>query len=415
VSATCTYYVGDALTVMRSLPAGSVDLVLSSPAFLALRSYLPYDHPDKDKEMGNEDTPGEFIDALLDVVEEAGRALAPHGSLCFELGDTYAGSGGAGGDYAKSGLREGQARFDGSGRQRRGMGNGRDWPQSPGANWKGERDGWPLDKSLSLVPELLRFALAYGFNPLTGRQTPRWRVRNVVRWCRPNPPVGALADKFRPGTSEMVVACKSRSRYFDQDAVRTPLTEPGAVKRHSTGHHNPGQGWKSNNAEIRQNEAGAPPLDWWQVSTEPYKGSHYATWPRALLTRPILSMCPERVCTKCGEPSRRIAEATNRAATSVIRHEQSERRANATDTNEWKRLTGAVATERATLGWSDCGHGAWRPGVVLDPFAGTGTTGLVATGHGRSAVLIDLDARNLDLARERIGMFLTEGVMEATA
>ena len=53
------------------------------------------------------------------------------------------------------------------------------------------------------------------------------------------------------------------------------------------------------------------------------------------------------------------------------------------------------------------GGGGRRPGVVLDPFGGSGTTGAVATGHGRDAVLIDIDERNADLARERVGMFLT--------
>ena len=73
-----------------------------------------------------------------------------------------------------------------------------------------------------------------------------------------------------------------------------------------------------------------------------------------------------------------------------------------------------------TTGWDTCGcEGAdglrvdgfhsgpgWRPGLVLDPFAGSGTTGAVATGMGRSCVLIDLDERNVVLARERIGLFL---------
>ena len=49
---------------------------------------------------------------------------------------------------------------------------------------------------------------------------------------------------------------------------------------------------------------------------------------------------------------------------------------------------------RETLGWTDCGHGAFVPGVVLDPFAGTGTTLCVADLHGRDAIGIDLDARN---------------------
>lgn len=49
----------------------------------------------------------------------------------------------------------------------------------------------------------------------------------------------------------------------------------------------------------------------------------------------------------------------------------------------------------------------WRPGLVLDPFAGSGTTLTVATGHGRDAIGIDLDERNGELAVERNGMFVT--------
>ena len=114
---SAVYKVGDVRRVLHSLSDASADLVLTSPPFLAQRSYLPAGHPDKALEMGSEATPGEFVDALLDVVEECRRVLAPHGSLCLELGDTYAGSGGAGGDYSDGGLRSGQERFDGSARR----------------------------------------------------------------------------------------------------------------------------------------------------------------------------------------------------------------------------------------------------------------------------------------------------------
>jgi hypothetical protein len=71
----------------------------------------------------------------------------------------------------------------------------------------------------------------------------------------------------------------------------------------------------------------------------------------------------------------------------------------------------SVIRQAPTLGWTDCGHGDnWRNGVVLDPFAGSGTTLSVATGHGRDAIGIDLDERNLELARDRVGpMWFTEG------
>lgn len=426
------YIVGDSLSVLRTLPTGSVDLVLSSPPFLGLRSYLPPGHPDKDREMGSEPTPGEYIDGLLDVVEECRRVLAPHGSLCLELGDTYAGSGGAGGDYSAGGLRDGQEKFDGSGRKARRLPgdypNRDDYPRPsrngrrsraddeatgippvrkrPGPDGRDRLDGWPLDKSLCMVPELLRLALVYGVNPLTGRTTERWRVRNVVRWCRPNPPVGALGDKVRPATSDMVIACTSRRRYFDIDAVRTSGGDTGNADK----------------CRLTHNPAGAPPLDhWWHddedgfnqdawlIPTEPYRGAHYATWPSALLVRPIEAMCPRRVCTVCGEPSRRRVTASRTldgqpAALPAIGNKE---RLSAPPNGIGHRR---LASDRQTTGWTDCrcpgGDDRWRPGVVLDPFAGSGTTLAVAHGHGRSSVGVDLDARNAELARQRVGMWL---------
>ena len=394
------YIVGDVLEQLRKLDDNSVDLVFSSPPFLALRSYLPADHPDKAKEIGSEPTPGDFIDALLDVVEECARVLAPHGSLCFELGDTYSGSGGAGGDYLPGGWREDEPGFGGSAAHQR-EGNAAHWRAK-----NAQRSAWPLDKSLTLIPELFRFSLVYGFNPLTGRSTDPWRVRNVVRWHRPNPPVGALGDKFRPSTSDVVVACKSAKRYFDLDAVRTEhKSDPTTYTGNGYTKGSP-EGVKGNES-MPGNPAGAPPLDTWIIPTAPYKGSHYATFPPALVIKPVLSMCPERVCVVCGEPSRRIenvsgytgANTWSRHGTSAAEH------TNVRGVENGGRPENAM---RNTIGWTDCGaHEHYRSGVVLDPFAGSGTALAVATGHGRDAIGIDLDEANAYLAVERCGMFLT--------
>src|SRR5690606_352759 len=82
-----------------------------------------------------------------------------------------------------------------------------------------------------------RLALAYGINPLTGTESPagRWRIRNVVTWCRPNPPVGALGDKWRPATSDVVVACTSDKRYWDDIATRRPFAEATHKRALSSG------------------------------------------------------------------------------------------------------------------------------------------------------------------------------------
>ncbi|MBE7561208.1 hypothetical protein HS125_20555 [bacterium] len=57
--------IGDSLDLVKKLGDESIDLVLTSPPFLALRSYLPSDHPDKGLEVGGEDSPATYIDTLL--------------------------------------------------------------------------------------------------------------------------------------------------------------------------------------------------------------------------------------------------------------------------------------------------------------------------------------------------------------
>lgn len=113
---TARMIVGDVREAMASIPDGSIDLVLTSPPFLALRSYLPVGHAEKGREIGQEHTPAEFIATLLGLTAEWRRVLAPHGSIAVELGDTYSGSGGSGGDYLLGGMRDGQASYQGTAR-----------------------------------------------------------------------------------------------------------------------------------------------------------------------------------------------------------------------------------------------------------------------------------------------------------
>jgi hypothetical protein len=380
--------------------------VMTSPPFLALRSYLPADHPDKHREIGSEPDPATFLDTLLLLTAEFGRVLAPHGSICVELGDTYSGSGGAGGDYNPDGLRDWQSKFEGS-NQRRGK------VVDHNSGRRNPPDTWPLPKSLCGIPHLYHLSLAYGRNLLTGEESPagRWRVRNVVAWCRPNPPVGALGDKFRPATSYMTIACREGSRFFDLDAVRTAHKHPDDAARARTGHRDAGKV----GGDGASNPNGAPPLDYWVIPTAPYSGSHYAVYPPALCERPIKSMVPAKVCTVCGAPSERITSepeyvpsATNRGGVMVADAERV-----AEGVNAWTSAGGAnasVVRSTTTIGWSECecpdDGTKWRNGVVLDPFAGSGTTLMVATGHGRDAIGVDIDARNADLALDRVGPLL---------
>ena len=181
---TVDYHVGDTREVVATLPDGSVSLVASSPPFIALRSYLPADHPDKHAEIGSEPDPATFLDTLLGLTAEWGRVLAPWGSIAIELGDTY-----SGGDTGGGGVR--LQRND---------------PEHYGPGYLGGENplvgtpagpGWPRAKSLALIPQLYATSLAYGRNLLTGQPSPagQWLVRNVIVWHRPNPAVGALGTR----------------------------------------------------------------------------------------------------------------------------------------------------------------------------------------------------------------------------
>lgn len=313
---TVQYLIGNVFDRLAEIPDGTVDLVVTSPPFLGLRSYLPDGHPDKDKEIGGEKNPAEFIDVLLEVTAELRRVLASHGSIAVELGDTYSGSGGAGGDYTDEGWRGGQPKF----KQGRGV-------------------GWPQAKSMTLIPETYRWALAYGRNPFNTTQSPAgtWIVRNTVTWCRPNPAVGSLGDKWRPATSDMVIACLSSKRYWDDIATRKPHVVDPATRAESSG-KSPKRAdalGDSGTWNSKGHEAGAPLLDYWELSTQGgYPGAHYAVYPPALVEPCIKAMSPPG-------------------------------------------------------------------GMVLDPFAGSGTTLHVADALGRDAIGIDIDERNKTIYESR--------------
>jgi hypothetical protein len=395
-----TYLIGDTRDRIVEIPDGIVALVATSPPFVALRSYLPADHPMKHAEIGSEPDPATFLDTLLALTAEWGRVLAPWGSIAIELGDTYTGAGGYGNpdslDPAYGHAPKQAGHFEGRTAKR----------------FKKANDGWPLAKCLALVPQAYALSLAYGRNVLTGEPSPagQWLVRNMIVWHRPNPAVGALGDKYRPSTSYITVATRSPKRWFDLTAVRTPTNHhhPGGVDRGNvtgTDERRRAEGATAN--MTGSNPAGAPPLDaWfdehdtWTMTTQPSSLAHYAMWPPKLAERLVLSMCPAEVCGTCGEPRRRVEGKTPEYAATRAhigdfkKGHQTTTGLNGTTqyTNDGRRHIDVA--DNVTLDWTDCGHDDYRPGVVLDPFAGTGTTLAVADCHGRNAIGIDIDERN---------------------
>jgi len=107
----------------------------------------------------------------------------------------------------------------------------------------------------------------------------------------------------------------------------------------------------------------------WTIPTEPLSVPHYATFPRKLVEPCVLAGTSEKgCCPKCGKP--------------------------------WERIV-----DRVSLGWKHackCGIDETVPCTVLDPFSGTGTTGVVSLLLGRNYIGIDISSEYTEIAHKRI-------------
>ena len=86
-------YQGDALEVLKTFPDNSIDCCVTSPPYFQLRSYLPDDHPDKEKEVGLQGSPEEYVKSLTTIFREVRRVLKPSATCYLNLGDSYASNG----------------------------------------------------------------------------------------------------------------------------------------------------------------------------------------------------------------------------------------------------------------------------------------------------------------------------------
>lgn len=286
---TVEFRIGDVFDRLAEIPDGSINSVITSPPYWRKRRYVPADHIAAEKEIGQESSPGDFLATMLRLTDELWRVVRDDGTIWINLGDTASGSGGAGGDYNKGGQRDGQNRFVGTARAIR----------DGGCRYVTGAD-MPLRKSVCWIPELFGASLAYGRNLLTGDPCHQWITRPPVVWCKPSPTPGEIIDKFREATELFVWAAKQPRYHFDLDAVRLP-----PVPEHDR------TTWNQNGPKARAaraagkdvsgherytkrttNPKGAPPLNWWKISSSSYAGAHFATFPPELIRRPVLVSCP---------------------------------------------------------------------------------------------------------------------------
>ncbi len=152
---------------------------------------------------------------------------------------------------------------------------------------------------------------------------------------------------------------------------------------------------------------GKNPGDVWRVAAATYRGAHFATFPEAIVMRPLLASCPERVCASCGTPWRRDSE---RLVIKGTRRTDIKRGLVRKFPHRWEtagHLHPVTARCRC--------HADWQPGLVLDPFFGSGTVGVVAAKLGRDWLGIELNPGYVPLAKVRLGLAETDQPAESLA
>lgn len=350
---------GDCREILPTLEARSVQTCVTSPPYWGLRDY------GVDGQMGLEPSVEAFVTELVAVFREVRRVLRDDGVLWLNLGDSYAGGGnGGGGTFAKDGIRAALPGTDKNKATRTG------------------RRGVELGikrKDMIGVPWRVAFAL----------QADGWWLRADCIWSKPNAMPESARDRPHKAHDYVFLLSKAEHYFYDADAVRTPMSakslstwgtqrriledDTGLVKSHNIAHDMP------------ERRPRLPyPANW---ATE---GDHTAINH----TRP----------GKQRGHGRRHA-GFNARWDAMTREEQQANGAHLRTV--WEIAThpypeAHFATFPPKLAEVCIRSGSRLGDMVLDPFGGAGTTGLVADRLGRDAILIKLNPAYADMARKRI-------------
>lgn len=260
---------GDSLEVLKRLPPESVDCVVTSPPYWALRDY------DVEGQLGLEPSFNEYLDKLCAVFDEVRRVLKPMGTCWVNMGDTYSSPMKGGGGTGETG--DGMyARL----KQRAGFGAVK------------LRHGLP-PKTLCQIPA--RFAIG-----MTDRG---WILRNEIIWWKPNCMPQSAKDRFTVDFEKVFFFVKSRKYHFEQqyepvkDKARLSrrLFNPEAKRKRVYGDPlisslNPKTAEASRQQILKR---GSRKRSVWRIAVRPFRGAHFAVYPPELIETPIKAGCPK--------------------------------------------------------------------------------------------------------------------------
>lgn len=363
-----------------------------------------------DNQIGLEPTMEAFAETMVEVFREIRWTLRKDGTCWLNLGDSYAGSGMGAANYPET---AGNKQLTNIGSQ----------------TVKSRSAIVPSGlkpKDLCMIPARVAIAL----------QADGWYLRSRIIWHKPNPMPESVTDRPTKSHEEIFLLTKSQRYFYDAEAIKEECSESTHARisqdlANQVGSFRANGGNKTNGpmkaviaggtrkladtgSGIKNNDSFEAACclqvtkrnkrDVWTVSTEAFSGAHFATFPQKLIEPCILAGCPEWVCKKCGKPRERIVKPSEEYAKKLGKgFNDHSRDMTAGFVRDSTAAAARCNAEYVTTGWTDCGCNAgFVPGVVLDPFFGSGTTGLVAYKNRRDYLGIELNPKYAAMAESRI-------------
>ncbi len=509
---------GDALTKLKELPDESINCVMTSPPYWALRDYgtdveiiwdgdenCKHDFdlkeiqtgtqhwnqggkviPNKERkihdgklekvgfcnkcgswkgQLGLEPTFDLYIKHLCDIFDEVKRVLRKDGTCWVNLGDTY---------YTKSGsgfLNDNLTKDDKQ-------------VLRSGLNKANElREGGQLpSKTLTLIP--MRFAIE-----MVNRG---WILRNNIIWYKPNCMPTSVKDRFTVDFEYVFFFVKNKKYWFEQQLEEFANSTLERVKYGYGGKMESGnysiqlEGAKKFSKNVLEGKnKGRNKRTVWRICPKSFKESHFAVYPEELCETPIKAGCPKFVCEKCGKPKVKILEhnkisdvGEDLLETKKTPYSIQERKGfvkvrklpdikyfaialtkervqlkysiekiesildsqaphhwfsgeSFPSVNDWQRLKELgfmlpefdkqltkeyyKPAEKQNLDYSEKGYkqtcdcnAKFTGGIVLDPFFGAGTTGLVALKQNKKFIGIELNSEYIEIAKKRLKPYMEQ-------
>jgi DNA modification methylase len=282
---------GDALNMLKTLPDESVQCCVTSPPYFGLRDYSVQG------QIGLEDSPNAYVAKLVAVFREVRRVLRSDGVLWLNLGDSYAGSGrgrDADGTWnpGKGGSKQETNHGAITGRvvNPKSFSKGAIDAGAIGNAWVKPPQGFKA-KDLMGIPWMVAFAL----------RTDGWWLRQDIIWSKPNPMPESVTDRCTKSHEYIFLLSKSATYFYDNEAVKEPYTAEidrwgGDFKRRAINEKIDPDGMANANSlarcgrDMRLDKNGRNRRSVWNITTKPFSGAHFATFPPEI---------PE-ICIKAG-------------------------------------------------------------------------------------------------------------------